>query len=142
MFILKKTRMVKSTTQDSIEYLKDLLMFPEENKVAIITIMVRDNVSIPKILPSILQEKSDVQEQLLKSLCDLTGYSFDELLEHKPEMVKQFRERYPDACKGCEERKKQWSGQFRKIKDELMLVKQVSAYINFSTELNAPARIH
>jgi hypothetical protein len=136
LFIKKPKTMVKTTKQSSLEYLKNLLMSPQENEGLIITIMVRDHISIPKILTSVLTEKNDAQEHLLRSLCDLTGYSFDKLLESRPELIKTFREENPSICKGCEQRMEVWSKKFRGAMDEFKAFKENTACIDFSTKPN------
>lgn len=132
--MLKKT----SNNQAALEQLVNLLINNPKNHVAeIIMIMSVHDIGIPKILAHETKSPGGPRIEILKSLCELTGYSISELLPHRKDLLSSFEKKYPDLYKGCESQTIMWSQKFKQLRSELQNQKEFSARVDFSTELNS-----
>lgn len=116
--------MQKETAFQKLEEL--LLPNPLENQDVIIALMVTHQISIPQILARETSRTPRPRRKIFKSICELTGYSFDDLPinAYQKDRIKQ---KYPDICKGCSDRLRTWSHKFQTAQQELIQTKQKKA---------------
>lgn len=89
-----------------------------ENQKAIITTMIIGNTYVPQVLAREMTRIGGPRRKVFKAVCDLTGYSLDDFSlsqAHK----NRVKEKYPDLCKGCAIRHKEWELQFQNTKKEI-----------------------
>jgi uncharacterized protein YeeX (DUF496 family) len=104
-----------------IQKIQRLFTEPTDNHVRkIIAFMVLYEIYLPKILVETLKQemKNDHWAEIVKNICETTGYSFDDFII-KDTTKEKLKRLFPNMCKGCAERKKIWTSRFEKIKKEI-----------------------
>lgn len=99
----------------------------EKHLTTIIGLMTFYDVYLPKILTETVTKTPEGWKLIIKSICQETGYSFNDFNISK-EMKETLREEFPDDCKGCDNRKQLWVEKFAKIKSEITIAKQGVAH--------------
>lgn len=90
----------------------------EAHLTKIIGLMTFYDVYLPKIITDTVTHQKKGWELIIKSICEMTGYSFDDFHIHK-DLKKKLKEEFPEDCKGCDDRKKVWVEKFNKIREEI-----------------------
>lgn len=121
--------MLKKDQNDALVAIEKLLLSGAiKNEKEIIMIMISENISISQLLAKEMGRIESPRRKFFKGICELTGYSFDELPIAAAQRARA-REKYPDICKGCSTRLKTWEEKFQKIKMEISAQKlKVAAF--------------
>lgn len=108
---------------------KEQTVEPSEKHVTtIVGLMTFYNVYLPKIITETIKEITEGWQLVIKSICRETGYSFDDFPIQK-NLKEQLKQKFPEDCKGCNDRKSLWVEKFAKVKKEVDLAKQNIAKI-------------
>lgn len=100
----------------------------EENKKTIVAIMVKYKISLTQLFVSEMSRKKGAREEFFKNICEMSGYSFNDLPVHN-ELKDQIKKTFPDACLGCSQKLQAWQTMFQKTEKELQVhVQKVAAF--------------
>lgn len=98
-------------------------------KKEIAGLMVKHKLFLPVIITQAISGKNPDDADLgktIKGICEVTGYSFEELGINK-NFIEILRKKYTNICKGCDDKKQKWQYLFGKISKEYAQYKQVVA---------------